>query len=318
MRKGFLFITVFFLSQVVSAQIQQGHWKLMDREMERTRREVHKYLPVDTILNLGSSRLHMHYDAKPGKPYLLLLHGMGMNGRTNWMNQIPELSQKFNLLVPDLVYFGESTTDSSNVSPEFQARQIRKAIDMLEIHDTIHIVGFSYGGLVAAILNSQFSSRIGSIVIVDAPLKYYTVAMADSMARAVGVESINRIITPTNKKEFKAMQKAVMSYSLPIPGFIRKKVIRYVFLPSRELREKQLDYLAQHEQHYLQMDYKLQEHRVMFVWGAKDGVIPVHVGKMLQQKHPGSKLVIFENAKHDATFNESKKLNKEICLFIRK
>ncbi|MBS1634877.1 MAG: alpha/beta hydrolase [Bacteroidetes bacterium] len=313
-----IFLFLFFLcTAIVYGQDKKESWKLMDRQLQKTSRAVRKYLPYDTILNLGESRIHLHYDLKPGKPYLLMLHGMGMNGRTNWMNQIPALSAEFNLLVPDLIYFGESTTDSNNVSPEFQARQIQKAIDALHIHDTIHVVGFSYGGLVAAVYNSMHSPKVGKIIIIDAPLRFYSVAMADSMAKVAGVESINRIITPTNKTEFRAMKKAVISAHYPIPGFMRRKVIRFVFMPTRELRERQLNYLALHEAHYQRLVYHLEDHPLLIVWGKKDGVIPVSVAYKLHVAYPLSRLLIFKNAKHDATFNESKILNRTISGFVK-
>ena len=57
----------------------------------------------------------------------------------------------------------------------------------------------------------------------------------------------------------------------------------------------------------------------MLIWGAKDGVIPVSVGIKLHNAFPNTtQLIIYPNAKHDAHFSETKKLNRAIVNFLTK
>ncbi|PKI66214.1 hypothetical protein CRG98_013382, partial [Punica granatum] len=54
------------------------------------------------------------------KPNLLLLHGMGANAMWQWNEFISPLVSRFNLYVPDLVFFGESYTSRPDRTEAFQ------------------------------------------------------------------------------------------------------------------------------------------------------------------------------------------------------
>ncbi|MCZ8284704.1 MAG: hypothetical protein O9353_04540, partial [Bacteroidia bacterium] len=95
---------------------------------KHARKHLKKYIAHDTLIRTSAARLHISYNSDPKKPYLLMLHGMGANARTNWSSQIGPLSNHFNLILPDLIWFGESTSDSNNYSVEFQVLQIHEAL----------------------------------------------------------------------------------------------------------------------------------------------------------------------------------------------
>lgn len=289
----------------------------MDRQQQVATKRIHRYLSHDTLIATSAAKIHIYYSNEPGKPYLLMLHGMGMNGKTNWTNQVPALSKQFNLVVPDLIYFGESTSPSGDYSPDFQAAQIHEAIALLNVPKGLNVAGFSYGGLVAALYNNAYGSEIHKLVIIDAPLKFYSIAMCDSIAKAYRVPAISHLIIPENGPEFKAMQSAIMYRSFPVPKGIRKKLLMYVFDKGKQTKELQMNYLAAHESYYQQLDYGLATADVLFIWGKKDGIIPLSVGENLHKAFPNSKLLVIKKAKHDAPFGQHKKVNRAITDFIK-
>lgn len=286
---------------------------------KRVNKQIHHYLRYDTLLKTNKAVIHLNYSTAPGKPYLLLLHGMGVDAKTNWYKQISELSRYYNLIMPDLIYFGQSSTTEANYSVEFQAEQIHEAIDLLKIFTKLNVMGFSYGGLTAAMYNQLYYKEVLKLIIMDGPVKFYSTHMADSMALLAGVGSMSNIIIPQNTHEFNAMEKAVISKHMAISNRFKKRIIANYFTPTLTTRQLQIYYLTAHEIAYTNYSYHLGETPTLLVWGGRDGVVPPAVGEALHAAFPKStQLLIFPKAKHDVHFREAKKLNKTVVNFLNK
>jgi len=296
---------------------QKNPPKFLSWQDHYAKKNITKYFKHDTLIQLSHSTVHISYNNSPNKPYLLLLHGMGMNGRTNWSSQFKTLSKHYNLILPDLIYFGESTSTTKDYSVEFQVEQIREAILKLDITSKLTIMGFSYGGLVSAMYNQLYSSEINKLIIIDGPVKFYSKQTADSMANLVGITTINNLIVPSTIDEFDGMKKAVLSTSFPMSKKLKQKILTHIFLPTKSVRDAQMNYLADHQPHYQNLNYNINNTPTLLIWGKKDGAVPVMVGQKLHQAFPNTtQLLLFKKAKHDAHFRESKKLNKAVIKFI--
>lgn len=300
---------------LVSAQEKQPF--IFRWQNKSTKKNASRHIQHDTLVKTSEATIHISYSNYANKPYLLLIHGMGHNGRSNWYNQIKFLSQNFNLIVPDLIYFGESTSQINDMSVEFQVKQLHEALKKLSLNSKLNIMGFSYGGLTSALYNELYHEEVNTLIIIDGPVKFFSGQMADSMAQSIGVKNMNQIIVPQDLKEFSAMQKAVLSGKIPAGKRMKRKIIRYFFLPSKEIRIKQLNYLIENQVTYQSYNYNLDRTPTLLIWGAKDGVVPLYVGKKLHEHFPKTTtLIIYPNAKHDAHFSETKKLNKAVTKFI--
>lgn len=312
-------LLVCFLVCFVSDFSAQAKMPAMFRWQDRhAKKHVKKYLKNDTLLKTSEAVLHISYNNDPSKPYLLLLHGMGANGRSNWYSQIKPLSKEFNLIMPDLIWFGESTSSSQNYSVEFQAQQIHEAILNLGITAKLNVMGFSYGGITTAVYNELFHEQVNKIIIIDGPVKFFSGEMADSLAGTLGVKGMNHVIVPSTIQEFDAMQAAVMSSPFPATKGIKRKLINYFFLPTQEIRNKQMAYMIEHQKTYQNYNYNLDKTPTLLVWGEKDGVVPVSVGKSLHSAFPETTtLIIYPKAKHDAHFSQTKELNKAVIDFLK-
>ncbi len=277
-----------------------------------------KHLQFDTLINTDDAILHVYFSNKKNKPYLMLLHGLGGNGRANWVKQIKVLSKHFNLIVPDLVYFGESTSLSVNYTVDFQVKQLNNLIEKLHILQPINLLGFSYGGLTAALFNEKHHDKIKKLIIVDGPVKFFSNVEADSLAQSYGVKSMYNIISPSTVDEYKAMQTAALSSALPTTKKIKQKIIAYVFDTTRATRTLQMDAMRQYQNTYQAYNYNLDKTQTLLLWGAKDGVVPLSVGKRLNNAFAQTtKLIVFAKAKHDAHFSYSKHFNQAIIEFLK-
>ena len=279
---------------------------------------MHKYVTYDTLIKTSEATLHINYSNNSSKPYLLMLHGMGANARTNWGSQVKELSKHFNLILPDLIYFGESTSVSNNYSVELQVEQIHEALIKLGITSKINVMGFSYGGLTAAMYNQMYQPEVIKLIIIDGPVKFYSGQMADSMALLVGVKTMKNVIVPSTIQEFDGMKKAVMSRGFPATKKLKRKLLTHFFLPTKIIRDAQMDYLSEHQIAYQTYNYNLDKTLTLLIWGAKDGAVPISVGENLHKAFPNTtQLLVYPKAKHDAHFRESKKLNKAVIQFLK-
>ncbi|MDF2452760.1 MAG: alpha/beta-Hydrolase superfamily protein [Bacteroidota bacterium] len=310
-------LSFLFLYCSLSAMSQTKTPAIFRWQDKSAKKHLFKFVKHDTLMATKDATLHITYNNDSTKPYLLMLHGMGANARTNWSSQVKELSKKFNLILPDLIYFGESTSASENYSVEFQVEQIHDAVLKLGISDKINVMGFSYGGLTAAMYNQLHPEKIRKLIIIDGPVKFYSGHMADSLAQMVGVANINNVIVPTSITEFNGMTKAVMSRSFPTTRRLKRKILTHFFAPSKATRDKQMNYLLEHQSTYQNYNYNMDRTPTLLIWGEKDGAVPVSVGKELHKAFPNTtQLLLFPKAKHDVHFRDYKKVNKAIINFI--
>jgi pimeloyl-ACP methyl ester carboxylesterase len=195
------------------------------------------------------------------------VHGMGVDGKTNWYKQISYLSKHFNLLVPDLIYFGQSTAKENNYSVEFQVEQIHELLEKLKINSKINVMGFSYGGLIASVYNQFYHSETNKLIIIDGPVKFFSGRMADSLAKIAGVPTIYNILIPQTIADYKGMEKAVMSKRFFTTKRFKLKLIRYYFTPTLESRRLQINYLLTHQNIYQDYNYNINTTPTLLIWG---------------------------------------------------
>jgi pimeloyl-ACP methyl ester carboxylesterase len=315
MFRSISFTFFIFLNFLLSAQERVP--KAFRMQEKKVTKRIHKYVHHDTLIETSGAYIHLNYSNNPQKPYLLLLHGMGVDGRTNWYSQLKQLSKHYNLIVPDLIYFGGSKSKKKDYSVEFQAEQIHEMLEKLVIESTVHVMGFSYGGLTAAVYNELYPNKKSKLILIDAPVKFYSTPMADSMANLCGVKSMSNIIVPQNLNDFAALEKAVLSRKFPISKKMKLKFISHYITPTLQIRQNQINYLKTEEKTYQNYTYHLESTKTLLIWGAKDGVVPLSVGEALNKAYPTTtQLLVFKKAKHDVHFRYSKKLNTAVLEFL--
>lgn len=317
MRALFFIAALFSLCTIVTAQEKTPFIFRVQQKMAE--KNMHRYTRYDTIVATPDARIHFYYSNEQDKEYLLLLHGMGVDAKSNWFRQVAYLSKHYNLILPDLIYFGRSTSGITDYSVEFQVNQIHDAMRLLGINGKINVMGFSYGGLAAAVFNELYPWDVDKLIIVDGPVKFYSSEIADSLAKSCNVESMTQIIVPQNVGDFNAMKKAVISKRIPFTRGLKKKIVRYYFVPTAATRMRQINYMVEHQADYQAYDYNFDKTPTLLLWGGKDGVIPAYVGQKIHARFPETtELYIYKKAKHDTHFRCARKLNKRVVKFLGK
>jgi len=127
-------------------------------------------------ININGIQLAYERHGK-GKP-LVLLHGYPLD-RHLWDDVVPLLKDTFDMIVPDLRGFGESTTVDTPYTMDDLASDIAGLLDHLGIKKTA-IVGHSMGGYVALAFARLFPERVNGLGLVSSQV------LADPLDRKEG------------------------------------------------------------------------------------------------------------------------------------
>jgi pimeloyl-ACP methyl ester carboxylesterase len=122
-------------------------------------------------------------DSEQRQPVVVLIHGFGPDPTWQWAAQAGPLSRHFRLVVPTLLFFGASGTRAPARSDASQAAALaallagpgQQHLPGLGAGRTVHVVGTSYGGLVAYHLARELQRqggggggvRVGKVVLCD-------------------------------------------------------------------------------------------------------------------------------------------------------
>lgn len=136
----------------------------------------------------GDGRMIWHlWDKSGGRaPVVVLFHG-GAGSWRHWVRNIPVLVETYRVLVPDLPGLGESDfpPDSDNAEPI--ARIVADGIDQIIGAETgFDVVGFSFGGTMAACVGALRGKRVRSVTIIGS-------SGVASFGSSVGLEKVRHL-----------------------------------------------------------------------------------------------------------------------------
>ncbi|MDX1734120.1 MAG: alpha/beta hydrolase [Halioglobus sp.] len=112
--------------------------------------------------SLGNCFFRQHLN--PGRPTLLLLHGMVCSSGLNWFRLFPALSRHFNIIAPDLRGHGRSWRGARGFTLERAADDMAELLDLLDTGPVI-AVGYSMGGAVAQYLWRRHPHHVNGMVL---------------------------------------------------------------------------------------------------------------------------------------------------------
>ena len=99
-------------------------------------------------------------------PVVVLFHG-GAGSWRHWIRTIPALLPSYRVLAPDLPGLGESDDPPNGEDADAIAMIVADGIDLLIGRDTPYdVVGFSFGGTMAACVGALQGARVRSVTII--------------------------------------------------------------------------------------------------------------------------------------------------------
>lgn len=100
-----------------------------------------------------------------GRP-VVLLHG-GAGSWMHWIRNIEALAQTRTVWAPDLPGFGDSDLPSDNLDADTLAPYVLQGALELLGDERFDLAGFSFGGLVAAVIAAEAPATLGRLVLVS-------------------------------------------------------------------------------------------------------------------------------------------------------
>jgi 2-hydroxy-6-oxonona-2,4-dienedioate hydrolase len=109
---------------------------------------------------------HMVWHVWGSGPPLVLLHG-GYGSWTHWIRNVLPLARTFTVAAPDLPGLGDSATPPEPHTAEGLAQIIVEGLDsVFPRHAGLHIVGFSFGGVLGGHVAAQLADRVSTFTVV--------------------------------------------------------------------------------------------------------------------------------------------------------
>lgn len=254
----------------------RGRSAFKDRELKSAQ---------DRLLDLGNAQCtshfsnldgrRLHYLASGSGEPLLLLHGAG-GGAANWYRLISALSQRWRVIAPDLPGFGFSDSiDAEGPLGHQVAGIIARWLGSIGI-DSTHVIGTSFGGLVALRLPQYFPTQ--KLIAID------SVGIAQPMPwllRLATLPGVARLVVSPTRPGTRAMLRHALT-NTRLPPQHEDALVDYLYASARrgdaaamarafvrfaDLRG-QRDVLSSAELHGL-------GDRLLLVWGERDNFLPV-------------------------------------------
>ncbi len=138
-------------------------------------------------------------------PALVLLHG-GHGSWTHWIRNIPDLSARYRLYVPDLPGYGESGTPAEPHTSENLGEIVANGVNLVLPHEsTCAMAGFSLGGIVGGSAAALLGPRLQTFVVIGSSglnlprasidgLQKWTPEMPDAILRDIHRQNLATIM----------------------------------------------------------------------------------------------------------------------------
>ena len=237
----------------------------------------------------GSDTLYYKTIGK-GPDTILLVHGFGPFPSAQWESQAIVLSFDALVVIPDMLFFGQSSGPDTALMPAYQAQKLSLLMHSLHVN-RYGIVGHSYGGLVSTYLAEQEGpSKIHSLVLIDPLNKYYPRTILDSVQRVSG-KPIENILVPSEPKDLNCLVDLTFSRKVAFPKALADRLLEAVEQEHPESQRSLLRILQREEATVRAMELP-QGIPTLLLWGAKDKLIPLESGVQLSHAIPGSTLIV--------------------------
>ncbi|XP_009789417.1 uncharacterized protein LOC107783584 [Nicotiana tabacum] len=262
-----------------------------------------------TIMHCWIPKTH-----KEKKPTLVLIHGIGANAMWQWNEFISPLSSRFNLYVPDLLFFGESYTTRPERSEFFQAQCVMRIMEVYGVKK-MTVVGLSYGGFVGYSMAVQFPEAVERVILGCSGVCLDEKDMEKGMFQVKSVDEAVSILLPQTPEKLRQLMK--LSFYKPaqkVPSCFLNDFIDVMCTVNHQERKELIEALHNNRKF---SDLPKITQPTLIIWGEYDQIFPLELAHRLK-RHLGenAQLVIIKDAGHAINMEKPKELYKHLKSFL--
>ena len=268
---------------------------------------------VERTLSVAGGSMHV-WCGGDGPP-LLLLHGFGPGAIWQWHAQVRDLAKHHTLVMPDLMFFGSSTSTSPERSIRFQVDAVLEALDALDV-ETCDVMGLSYGGFVAYMLAATSPERVSRLVLVDSPGPAFHTGDHDALLARHSVSRVHDLILPDGPESVGRLMRISWHRPPPLPRFALRAAYRALFVQQADAQRGLLDSVLG----YLDnppANRGPTGHDSLLVWGQYDSIFPVDLARRLSDElGERCRLEVLPNAAHVPNLERARAFNETVLGFL--
>ncbi len=280
----------------------------------------------NTEIRVTETVLHGHRVAyrvagDPDLPVLVLLHGLTSSSAT-WEPVMPALAARAHVIAPDLVGHGSSDKPRGDYSLGAFATGLRDLLEQLG-HTRATVVGHSFGGGVAlqfAYQHPEYTERLGLVASGGLGREVSWVLRAAALP---GAELVLPVIAHRRIARAGTALSRLFAWSpvRPSPSVLEaaRGYASLADLPTRtafvhtlrSVIEPGGQRVSAHDRLYLGTGRP-----TLLVWGELDAIIPIAHAHSAHAAIPGSRLEIFEQARHFPHQDEPERFARVLLDFL--
>lgn len=246
-----------------------------------------------------------YWEGGQGQP-LLLLHGFGGTAAATWKAEMLQLSKKYHVIAPDLLWFGESYSDNT-AQLSTQTNAIWQLVDTLQLKK-VDVAGISYGGFITYDMMLT-PERINKAVIIASPGPLFNDDDLDDLVKRAGVNSPEELFVPNSGTDVKRLYDNVFIEKKRIPDFIANQIYLDYFSQWKPQRTQLIKTLPNDRDRIQQFDPKKLP-QALIIWGQNDQIFPLNSGIKLS-KYIQSPIIVLPKTAHGIT-NEQPQITADL------
>ena len=120
------------------------------------------------IIQLNNKKIHVLEMNREASQTIVMIHGMFTNMSIFYFHIAPELAKHFRVILYDLQSHGMSERIDNGYNLEAMSDDLIALLDNLNLKQ-VHLVGYSYGGLIALKTAMLHPSRIQKLTVIESP-----------------------------------------------------------------------------------------------------------------------------------------------------
>lgn len=228
-----------------------------------------------------------------GAPPLVLVHGFG-GDKDNWVMLAPHLTDRYHVIVPDLVGFGDNArADHVPYAIVDQTNRLIAFLDALGIKQC-HLVGNSMGGWIALQAALDHPDRLTTLTLVN---NAGVQGKEESELQKMPRDGVSPLV-PTDAADIRRL----MAFIAHKPRFIPSRFLDVTFAeraPHLGLLDK-IFWIIVEDGEKRPLNERLRDVKAptLIIWGRHDRLIHVSCVAELEAGIPQAESVVFEDAGH--------------------
>ncbi|PON55920.1 Epoxide hydrolase-like [Parasponia andersonii] len=256
-----------------------------------------------------------HRNEPEDRPALVLLHGFGANATWQYGDHLRHLTGRFNVYVPDLLFFGESHTAAPERSEAFQAQCVRRLLAEAHGVRNMSLVGISYGGFVAYSVAAQFPEMVERVVLCCAGVCLEEADMAEGMFRVPDLDEAAVILLPQTPEKLRELMR--LSFVKPARGVPSCFLSGFIDVMCTEFVEEKRELIRSILKGRKLSNLPQITQPTLIIWGDQDQIFPLELGYRLKRLlGENAELVIIKNAGHAVNLEKPKEFVKHLKFFL--